>query len=213
MATFGALASSSYGKKAILTFAVAWKRTCGEFGEGVLAPFLLQKGASGQFSPGEEPMHVSQEYRALNSTAKAMANHSFIQAANEVNKVVDQPITAFVTLEPMVEARCAKIREPLIEANTAVSLSLNLAAPMDGTKAEEPKYGISLHKRHRYPGSKGHKATRSKRQKFAVGAPGTTVEEPKIGASLHERYHYPGRKGPERSAPGVVSGVSRGRPG
>ncbi|KAK9937028.1 hypothetical protein M0R45_013846 [Rubus argutus] len=43
----------------------------------------------------------------------------------------------------------------------------------DGTKAEEPKYGISLHKRHKYPetGSKGHKATGSKRQKFAVSAP------------------------------------------
>ena len=37
-----------------------------------------------------------------------------------------------MTLERVVEAIGAKIREPLIEANTTVSPSLNLAAPMDG---------------------------------------------------------------------------------
>jgi hypothetical protein len=62
----------------------------------------------------------------------ALVNHSSVQAANELNKVVDQTITASVTLEPVVEAIGAEIREPLIEANTTVSPSLNLAAPMDG---------------------------------------------------------------------------------
>jgi hypothetical protein len=63
----------------------------------------------------------------------ALVNHSSVEAANVLNKVVDQLITASVTLEPMVEVICAEIREPLIEVNTDVSPSLNVAAPMDGS--------------------------------------------------------------------------------